>query len=143
MEEKNTNEETKIAERIADLRKAVGLTQEELAQKAGLTKDYIGLIERGKHTNLTMQTISALADALGVHPTVILYGSMFSPNTTFLQGTFIDPNNPLDVTELVKKVEELFPLSKDEKELLSCYRDINNPKEKKMAKEMVKALAGK
>lgn len=142
MEEKSTNEETKIAERIADLRKAVGLTQEELAQKAGLTKDYIGLIERGKHTNLTMQTISALADALGVHPTVILYGGVM-PQTTFLEGTFIDPNNPLDVTQLIRNTEPRFPLSKDEQELLDNYRGINNPKEKKMAKEMVKALAGK
>ncbi|OQA61460.1 MAG: HTH-type transcriptional regulator SinR [Candidatus Atribacteria bacterium ADurb.Bin276] len=137
-------EET-IGERIRKLREAKGWSQEDLAKACSMTTNYIGNVERGveRYTNPTISSITAIADALEVHPTIILYGSMFSPGTTFLQGTLVDPNNPLDVTELVKKVESLFPLSKDEKELLNNYREISHPKEKRMVKEMAKTLAGK
>ena len=52
---------------VRRLRRAADLSQQELATKAGITRAYIGRLEsRGQ--NLTLDTIDALADALGVHP---------------------------------------------------------------------------
>ena len=133
---------SEVGERIREIRTAKGLSQAALARSAAISNDYMFKIEAGKVTNIGLEVISAIADALEVHPTVILYGTNI-PQTTFLNGTYIDPNNPLDVTQLVRKVEEMFPLSKDEKELLSFYREIDEPKQKKMVKEMAKTLAGK
>ncbi|ABF10977.1 transcriptional regulator with XRE-family HTH domain [Cupriavidus metallidurans] len=57
--------EPSIAERLAELRKLNGLTLEELAQRASLTKSYLSKLERGL-SSPTIGTVLKLADALGV-----------------------------------------------------------------------------
>jgi len=54
-----------FGERIRNLRLARGLTQEELAEKAGLHPTYIGIIERGEQS-ATLDTVEKLAKALEV-----------------------------------------------------------------------------
>lgn len=51
--------------RIRELRLAVGLTQEDLADHCGLYRSYMSRIETGK-TNPTLTMIHALAQSLGV-----------------------------------------------------------------------------
>jgi predicted ATPase/DNA-binding XRE family transcriptional regulator len=48
------------------LREAAGLTQEELASKAGLTAKAISVLERGQRKRPYPHTVRALADALGL-----------------------------------------------------------------------------
>ena len=55
-----------FGERLRLLREAVGLTQEELAERAGLTPDAIGVLERGARRSPYPTTVRALADALGL-----------------------------------------------------------------------------
>lgn len=55
----------RIGMRIATLRKLQGLTQEELAERAGLQRTHVGRIEAGKYA-VTLETIQAIADALGM-----------------------------------------------------------------------------
>lgn len=52
--------------KVAELRKALGLTQEGLAERAELDQTHISNIESGKHTNPTIQTAGRLAVALGI-----------------------------------------------------------------------------
>ena len=52
-------------------RKALGWSQETLAEKAGLDRTYIGRCENGKQ-NATLKTIYALAEVLGVEATELL-----------------------------------------------------------------------
>lgn len=54
----------KLAQRIEKLRKDKGLTQEELAAKAGLHRAYFWDIEQGR--NISIKTAYNIARALGV-----------------------------------------------------------------------------
>ena len=53
-------ESMKIGDRIRDLRKRYGLTQEELADRAELTKGFISQLER----DMTSPSIATLEDIL-------------------------------------------------------------------------------
>ena len=52
-----------FGDRVRELRKKKELSQEELADKAGLHRTYIGMIERGEK-NITLVNIEKIANAL-------------------------------------------------------------------------------
>jgi transcriptional regulator with XRE-family HTH domain len=52
-------------------RKKCGLSQEELADLAGLHRTYIGSVERGEY-NISIDNIERLARALGMEPADLL-----------------------------------------------------------------------
>ena len=49
-------------------RKDMGISQEELARQAGLSRNYISIIERGEATNVSMRIINSIALVLGTEP---------------------------------------------------------------------------
>lgn len=49
---------------IKEKRKALGLTQEELSEKAGVPRQTISSLESGAQTNTTTATLSKIAAAL-------------------------------------------------------------------------------
>lgn len=53
--------------RISEIRKARGLTQQELADIVGASKPHISGVENGKK-NLNNHLLEKIADALGVEP---------------------------------------------------------------------------
>ncbi|MDP4279706.1 MAG: helix-turn-helix transcriptional regulator [Dehalococcoides mccartyi] len=57
--------EQRFGERIRDLRKKAGVSQEELADRAGVHRTYLGGIERGER-NPSLKNIDAIARALKV-----------------------------------------------------------------------------
>lgn len=63
----------KFGEYVLKLRKARNLSQEQLAELAGLHRNYIGGIERGER-NIALVNIVRLAKALGVSPSELLQG---------------------------------------------------------------------
>jgi transcriptional regulator with XRE-family HTH domain len=63
----------KFGEQVRKLRKVRDLSQEDLAELAGLHPNYIGGIERGER-NLALLNILRLAKALGVSPSELLKG---------------------------------------------------------------------
>jgi transcriptional regulator with XRE-family HTH domain len=55
----------KFGERVREIRKEKGLSQEELAHKADLHRTYIGMIERAEK-NITLVNIEKIANALEI-----------------------------------------------------------------------------
>lgn len=62
-----TNEQVRqrIGQRIAALRKLQGLTQAQLAEKAGIQRTHVIRIEGGKYA-VTIDVLQAIAEALGL-----------------------------------------------------------------------------
>lgn len=65
-----------FAKNLKRIRSESGLSQEELAHRAGLHRTYISSIERGER-NVSLENIFALAEALKVSP-----------------ADLVDPNGP-------------------------------------------------
>lgn len=55
-----------VGENFARLRKAKGLTQEEVEARSGFSQQYLSGLERGKR-NPTVITVYELAEAIGVN----------------------------------------------------------------------------
>jgi transcriptional regulator with XRE-family HTH domain len=60
-----------IALSIKVLRAATGISQKELAQKAGVDKSYMSLIESG-HREPSMKILKSISNALGVEPHILM-----------------------------------------------------------------------
>jgi transcriptional regulator with XRE-family HTH domain len=61
----------KFGETVRRLRKERNLSQEALAERAGMNADFVGFIERGENVP-TLTTILQLARALGVQPSAMI-----------------------------------------------------------------------
>lgn len=55
----------KFGKRVREKRNQLNLSQEGLAEKAGLHRTYIGMIERGEK-NITLININKIADSLDI-----------------------------------------------------------------------------
>lgn len=64
---------TLFGERLRELRLDAGISQEELAHRAGVDRTYVSSCERGRR-NLTLEAIVKFAGALGVKPSDLLTG---------------------------------------------------------------------
>ena len=62
-----------IAWNLRTRRVALGLSQEEMALRAGIDRAYVGRVERAKE-NITVATLEALAIVLDIH-----VGQLFAP----------------------------------------------------------------
>ena len=60
-----TSVRVSLGRRIREIRRAQGVSQEELAHKSGLDRSYVGCVERGER-NVSIDNITALARALSV-----------------------------------------------------------------------------
>ena len=70
---KKTQIQVEFGKRLKNKRQELGLTQEELAEKADLDATYVGSIERGER-NVSLGNIIALAHALMISPNELIPG---------------------------------------------------------------------
>ena len=61
---KNEEQRQRIGQRIAELRNAKGMTQQDVADKTGLLRQHISRIEAGKYS-VGFDTLQSIAEALG------------------------------------------------------------------------------
>lgn len=59
-----------VAKNLRRLRRKGGLTQEELADRAGLNRNYIGMIEREENAP-TVDALEQIAEALHIDPVAL------------------------------------------------------------------------
>lgn len=60
-----------FGQRLIEVRKAKGWSQEHLALESGIARSYLGGVERGQR-NIALLNIFKLAEALGVPPAALL-----------------------------------------------------------------------
>lgn len=93
-----------IGSRIFQAREAAGLTQEELGRLCNTTKQTIYKYESGIITNIPMDRIISISNALGVNPCSIM---------------------GWDDSEQCRSAAQPPPLSRDESDLLHKYRALD------------------
>lgn len=69
-QEKKQATNQRMGQRIALLRKAAGMNQEQLAEKAGIGRGHLSRIEAGKY-EVTLWIVQAIAEALGMTVDII------------------------------------------------------------------------
>ena len=101
----------RIGGRVATLRKLKGMTQEQLAQAAGLQRTHVNRIEAGKYA-VTLEVIQAIAEALGMTVDII------DPRLSDLapMKTLTEPMKGSLGTALNKKVTDVLTLKDTDKE---------------------------
>ena len=57
---------TDFSHRVRERRLADGLSQEDLAERAGISRNYLSQIERGVSTNLSQSVVRRISEALGL-----------------------------------------------------------------------------
>jgi len=55
-----------LADQVFNHRRTLGISQGELAERAGISRNYVSLIERGEASNLSINVLNHLAAALSV-----------------------------------------------------------------------------
>jgi len=60
-----------FGQRVRALRMKKGISQEELAERCGVHRTYMGRIERGE-TNITLTNIHKVARGLGISPAFLI-----------------------------------------------------------------------
>lgn len=66
MDTNTPSSETKIAKLVTEKREQAGLSARELAERSGLSPAYISRLENGEYKSLSLPTVKALADGLGL-----------------------------------------------------------------------------
>lgn len=106
MNAKKTETLAAFGQKVKALRKAAGLSQEELAEKLGFShKSSISKIELGKN-DIPTGKIEALAEALGVDP-----GALLNPNHKIISEKKQDPDlHDLIIKKYGQPVSDLFDI---------------------------------
>lgn len=60
-----------VGQRLREQRRALGLSQEAMAERLGYHRTFLGSVERGER-NLTLQSVEQLATSLGMAPLDLL-----------------------------------------------------------------------
>lgn len=90
-----------IGERIRDLRKSQNLSQEELANKAYISRSFLGEIERGR-SSATIDSLEKIATALGI-TLEELFKNLYPFNSKL--NLLIDKINNLDKENLAEMID--------------------------------------
>ena len=65
-----------MGKRVRKQRQLIGLTQQELAERIGVSTSFVGHVERGTR-KASLETLVALSNALGVGVDYLLAGMIF------------------------------------------------------------------
>ena len=104
-----------VGQRIVDLRKTLGYTQEELAERADISVSFLSMIERARRMP-RVKTLAVLASAFGIPLSELLAGVRESragsrepvvPLIAYIESLRLDSS---DVEALLSIAKTMFPL---------------------------------
>ena len=87
-----------IGERVRNFRTQAGLSQEDLAEKAGLHSSYIGVIERGEKT-ASIESVEKIVIALDITFEALFEGLSTGSNVNPIPLACYDMINSLSLAE--------------------------------------------
>lgn len=120
MLDKNDRERlTTIGQRIRELREAKGMLQTQLADRSGITRQYMSQIEKDG-VNLPLNTFVRIAGALGVDANSILLDADFTNAASTSKG------RPLTILDAVTGLKE--------------YRDNLSPQAQEIANDLLELI---
>lgn len=109
-----------FAKRVRDRRSQEGLSQQELADKIGISRNYLSQIERGQATNLSWQVRERLSAVLGLKeesPAIPTVEADLPPSLVeFAQNANLPPDDVLMLARLKYRGQQ--PTSPEKWELL-------------------------
>lgn len=94
-----------MGKRIRKQRQLIGLTQQELAERIGVSTSFVGHVERGTR-KASLETLVALSNALGVGVDYLLAGSLQSSPDEENPSGAMDPNRRLVIREILSTLQE-------------------------------------
>lgn len=94
-----------MGKRIRKQRQLIGLTQQELAERIGVSTSFVGHVERGTR-KASLETLVALSNALGVGVDYLLAGSLQSSPDEENPSGAMDPNRRLVIREILTTLQE-------------------------------------
>lgn len=101
-----------LGQRIKKYRKKLGMTQHVLAEKANISRSYLGDIENGRY-NPSINTLESIADVLGVSLDRLLgesAGSIIENRLNELNMTLSDLAEQVGVkVEYLNKIDDIYP----------------------------------
>lgn len=127
-----------IGDRLREYRKSKGMTQAELAEKAGISRSYYADIEKDYY-NPSLETLKSISTALGVAPSAFL-----GDDTDLLTLVAVDNNMDAAYDALVNAKKEPATASDDElsgldRELISMLCQLS-PDDYRRVKDFVAGL---
>lgn len=87
MSKKNDLQATQIGMRILKMRKELGLTQEDLADRSGLSQSFLTCVERGEK-GLGFDSIIKISRALGTSTDYLLTGTITEKESNYILQLF-------------------------------------------------------
>lgn len=115
-----------IGQRILELRKLSGLSQEELGNRVGVQRAAINKYEKGTVTNVPIQTIEKMATIFDVSPSYIVGWDNIGGNDLAIEVKIIQGVNQFfgkDAVELLEMFTELNPAGK--RKVLDYINDVS------------------
>ena len=94
-----------MGKRVRKQRQLIGLTQQELAERIGVSTSFVGHVERGTR-KASLETLVALSNALGVGVDYLLAGSLQSSPDEENPSGAMDPNRRLVIRVILSTLQE-------------------------------------
>ena len=92
-----------LGKRVRTRRKMMGLTQEALAEKLGISCSFVGHIERGSR-KMSMETLIKLSDVMGVSCDFLLQDSLH--NAALISLPTLSEKNQFLLREIANLLQE-------------------------------------
>jgi len=114
-----------LGRQVQAKRKERNLSQTELGELAGVSRNYISLIERGEANNISMNVINQLAVALGASPAELTGEISLITIPPSLREFGIQKNLPYEVVDKLARIPRRGKEPKTVKEWEGLYEAIN------------------